>query len=77
MCHIKKKYHHELPKQRVDELFSEDLKITWNDLMILYKQPDWCRLFHALDYMEGCWSLLYQNIKEEKDCLNCEEYHKK
>lgn len=73
---VAKKYYHVLPKQRVDELFATDSKITWNDLVTIYTQPDWCKHFRALDYMEGCWSLIYQNVKGEKDCLSCEDYRK-
>ena len=69
-----KKYFHELVGQEYKKLFDKSSKITWKKLVEDYSQPDWCRLYNALDYMEGCWSLIFQDIKNENHCSSCEYY---
>lgn len=41
-----------------------------------YLQPKWCSLYNALDYYDGCWSLLLdENSVTEQfcSCLSTEE----
>lgn len=64
-----KQYWHELtPEQRSEARSTK----TYSN----YQQPKWCSLYNALDYYDGCWSLLLdRNSVTEQfcSCLSTEE----
>lgn len=57
-----KQYWHELtPEQRSE---ARDTK-SYMEVVHAYQQPEWCGLYNALHYDDGCWSLL---LTEESVC---------
>lgn len=64
-------YFHELPQEKVDELFSNDVSVQF--VIDSYLQPDWCGYHEALNPLLGCWSLTGFNRTSisEKYCRGC------
>lgn len=68
-----KQYWHELSQQERKQ--ARDTK-TNMEVVTTYQQPKWCSLYNALDYYDGCWSLLLEpdSVNEKFcSCLSTEE----
>ena len=69
-----KKYWHKLSYAvQKDLLMNKGL----NYILENCEQPEWCRLHNALDFWEGCWSLIDGFIKREEHCRDCIYYIRK
>ncbi|MEN6623828.1 MAG: hypothetical protein ABFD50_20045 [Smithella sp.] len=65
-----KKYFHELSDEEYKALIKS--KITYDQLLKSYAQPDWCNYSVALEGIIGCWALIGREIKSETDCKECD-----
>ena len=65
-------YYHELTDAQRESLPLDKIKQEYS------KQPDWCKLYMALDYMAGCWGLQFGNVHKDGEdyCKKC-EYHQR
>lgn len=76
---VKKRYWHELTDKEIQEF--TDRKVTWDEIMNTFKQPDWCSYPNALNGILGCWSLTDEfDLRHQISrtyCKNCDCYIKK
>ena len=61
-------------EERKKIIFNKE--ITIKDIIIKFKQPDWCCNLDALKGLTGCWALFLGYIHTEADCKNCGFYKK-
>jgi len=72
-----KKYFHELTDKEYQELII-DKSLTINDVMEQFAQPYWCTYPEALEGEMGCWSLVFDRQKINREyCEKCECYRER
>jgi len=67
---MSKIYWHEISKENKDKIIVSKLSI--NDFVNKYKQPDWCIYPDALKGLLGCWGLIDGSITCIENCKNCD-----
>lgn len=65
------KYWHEESREVLQQL--ADQSITWEEIMHMYEQPDWCDYPKALSGGAGCWSLVdWSGEHPKRECISLE-----
>jgi len=68
-----KVYYHEISKEELED----GKKLSVQQFLKKYSQPDWCDYPDALVPTLGCWSLVYfRESISENFCSNCECFNK-
>ena len=64
------KYFHQLSETE----YKQAQKLTVEQVLHQFKQPDWCNYPDALSGRMGCWSLVGGMVKAEDRCTGCDLY---